>query len=100
MQELYGTPGQVTTINVSLANGEGAGLDNGDEVAAALEERLGGEAYTVEEVKKEQIEFANLFGNLFTTIFLGTALFSIAAGVLLIFLIFTMLAAERKSEKG
>jgi putative ABC transport system permease protein len=100
MQEMYGTPGQITTINVSLANGEGAGLDNGDEVAAAIEERLGADAYTVEEVKKDQIEFANLFGNLFTTIFLGTALFSIAAGVLLIFLIFTMLAAERKSEMG
>jgi len=32
--------------------------------------------------------------------FVGFGLFSIAAGVLLIFLIFVMLAAARKSEMG
>ena len=36
----------------------------------------------------------------FVTIFLIFGLFSIAAGVLLIFLIFVMLAAERRSEMG
>ena len=54
----------------------------------------------VEPLKKDAIEFARLFGSIFTTIFLIFGLFSIAAGILLIFLIFIMLAAERKPEMG
>ena len=100
MQALYNTPGQITAINVSLKGGALDGLKYSEEVAAKLKASLDTKVYSVSEVKKSNLEFANLFGNLFTTIFLGTALFSIAAGILLIFLIFTMLAAERKSEMG
>ena len=39
-------------------------------------------------------------GNIFTTFFLVLGLFSIAAGMMLIFMIFVMLAAERKAEMG
>ena len=38
--------------------------------------------------------------NIFTSFFLVLGLFSIGAGVLLIFMIFVMLAAERKPEMG
>ena len=100
MQEMYGTPGQVTAINVSLKGGPLDGLQYSDEVATKLNAAVDGTQYTVSEVKKSNLAIADLIGNLFTTIFLGTALFSIAAGILLIFLIFTMLAAERKSEMG
>ena len=39
-------------------------------------------------------------GNLFTTFFIVLGPFSIAAGIMLIFMIFVMLAAERKPEMG
>ena len=55
---------------------------------------------TVEDVKRDGLDNAELAANAFTTIFVVTGLFGIASGLLLIFLIFVMLAAERKSEMG
>ncbi len=100
MQQLYNSPGQISVINISLKGGELDGLKYSDEVSDKLKTILDTSIYSISEVKQDNLDTANLIGNLFTTIFLGTALFSIAAGVLLIFLIFTMLAAERKSEMG
>jgi putative ABC transport system permease protein len=54
----------------------------------------------VEAVKNDDVEQAEEFGNIFTTFFLIVGLFSIAAGIMLIFMIFVMLAAERKPEMG
>ncbi len=54
----------------------------------------------VETVKKVDVEEAEATGNLFTTFFLVVGMFSIAAGIMLIFMIFVMLAAERKPEMG
>ncbi len=56
--------------------------------------------YHVEPLKKNGLDAADLFGSVFTTFFVAFSLFSIAAGVMLIFLIFTMLAAERRPEMG
>jgi putative ABC transport system permease protein len=53
-----------------------------------------------EPVKKEAIDQADQGGETFTSIFLLFGQFSVGAGVLLIFLIFVMLAAERKHELG
>ena len=46
------------------------------------------------------MDLANQAGSLFVSFFTTFGLFSIAVGLLLIFLIFSMLAAERKSEMG
>ncbi|HKP52443.1 MAG TPA: FtsX-like permease family protein [Chloroflexia bacterium] len=100
MQEIFSAPGQITDINISLKGDKFEGVKYSGEVAGKLKGLVDTKTYTVEEVKKDAIETANLFGNLFTTLFVATSLFSIAAGILLIFLIFTMLAAERKSEMG
>lgn len=54
----------------------------------------------VDDVKRDALDSAELAANAFTTIFVVTGLFGIASGLLLIFLIFVMLAAERKSEMG
>jgi putative ABC transport system permease protein len=51
-------------------------------------------------VKQDAINQADKGGQTFTSIFLLFGQFSVAAGVLLIFLIFVMLAAERKHELG
>ena len=56
--------------------------------------------YTVMKVKQDSIQIADIAASIFTTIFLIIGLFSIAAGILLIFLIFIMLTSERKPEMG
>ncbi len=55
---------------------------------------------TVQDVKRDNLDTAELAASAFTTIFIVTGLFGIGAGLVLIFLIFVMLAAERKSEMG
>lgn len=52
------------------------------------------------EVKQRAIAAANEYGSAVTTVFLILGLFSIAASLLLVFLIFVMLAAERRVEMG
>ncbi len=53
-----------------------------------------------DDVKHQGLDAANTAGSVITSVFVGLGLFSIASGTLLIFLIFVMLAAERRSEMG
>lgn len=77
-----------------------SGLEHSDSAVAKLKATLAGSPYKVQAFKKDNIRFAQLIGSAFTAIFVVFGLFSIAAGILLIFLIFVMLAAERKPEMG
>lgn len=95
-----GKTGNADGLIVSNTGGVRSGLDRSDVVEEKLEAAIGEQPYRVDTFKRDAIEFAELFGNAFTTIFVVFGLFSIAAGVLLIFLIFVMLAAERKPEMG
>jgi putative ABC transport system permease protein len=54
----------------------------------------------VEDIKRDTLDSGELAASAFTTIFIVSGLFGITAGLVLIFLIFVMLAAERKSEMG
>jgi putative ABC transport system permease protein len=54
----------------------------------------------VDELKKDSLELAELFGNIFLTFFTIFGSFSIIVGLLLIFLVFVMLAAARSTEMG
>lgn len=56
--------------------------------------------FTVDDTKRDGLDEADQAASAMTTIFVVTGLFGIASGLLLIFLIFVMLAAERKSEMG
>ncbi len=56
--------------------------------------------YSVQNVKQDGLTAADLIGSVFVSIFIVFGLFSIAAGIMLIFLIFVMLAAERREEMG
>jgi putative ABC transport system permease protein len=51
-------------------------------------------------VKDDLVRNGEQAGTVFTSIFLVLGLFSMAAGVLLIFMIFVMLASERRGEMG
>jgi putative ABC transport system permease protein len=54
----------------------------------------------VSDSKRDTLDLGELAASAFTTIFVVAGLFGITAGLVLIFLIFVMLAAERKSEMG
>ncbi len=73
--------------------GSGAGLFAGQGLPEGRE-------VEVKAIKQDLVEQGEFTGNLFTTFFLVLGLFSMAAGVMLIFMIFVMLAAERRSEMG
>ena len=97
-QALLGHPGQVTEVLISNQGDALAGAALTDKVTAALTAPLAG--YRVQAVKKDGLDQAEGTGSSFLSIFLIFGLFSIAVGLLLIFLIFVMLAAERRAEMG
>ncbi len=104
-QALFNAPGQLTMIAVSNKGDARGGYKLAskaeDEMNAAIKAQTGPAAsLSVVTVKEAGVKVAELGANVLTTFFLVFGLFSIGAGVLLIFLIFVMLAAERKSEMG
>jgi putative ABC transport system permease protein len=54
----------------------------------------------VDDIKRDTLDESEMAASAFTTIFIVSGLFGITAGLVLIFLIFVMLAAERKPEMG
>ncbi|MBA4180629.1 MAG: hypothetical protein C0506_08590 [Anaerolinea sp.] len=100
LAELTGKGANADGVFVSNRGGIRSGVDRSDAAKEKLEAAVGELPYAVEAFKQDNLRFAELLGNAFTTIFVVFGLFSIAAGVLLIFLIFVMLAAERKPEMG
>ena len=100
LAEILELDGVAYAVVVTNAGGVRDGLERSDVVEEKLNQVIRGTPYEVQPLKKDAIEFAKLFGSVFTTIFIIFGLFSIAAGILLIFLIFIMLAAERKPEMG
>lgn len=110
VQRLTGHPGQINTLTVALRGSVETSYKNSHQAAARLEPFVQSEAgrqllgvdraVSIDTVKQDSIEEAETNGNMFTTFFLILGLFSIAAGVMLIFMIFVMLATERKAEMG
>ena len=95
-QRLFGQPGMVDSFLV----GNRDGLAGTSSVIAALKptlDRLGLEA---DNSRQDFIKVADQQGAAFMSLFSTFGSFSIMAGVLLIFLIFVMLAAERRNELG
>jgi putative ABC transport system permease protein len=99
-QTILNEPGRINSVYISNSGGALDGARGSDEVVETLEGPLEEMGLEVSAVKKETLDAADLAGTVLTSIFVGFGLFSIAAGVLLIFLIFVMLAAARKSEMG
>ncbi len=122
-QEIFGQPGVMDGVGVAVVGGETGALELSDEISAALNvflrdqaiaereagvplaervyaDRLDRHIFESTPLKQDNVDAAELFGSVFTSLFLLMGLFSIAAGILLIFLIFVLLAEERKSEMG
>ena len=81
-----------------LAALEDAGLDQQGRRASTLMANLG--SFRVLDLKRDVLDEADLVASGVTTFFIILGLFSIMVGVLLIFLIFVMLAAARRTEMG
>jgi putative ABC transport system permease protein len=100
LQEAVGQSGKINNILVSNVGGPYDGRRYSAAVKRQLEQSLPGGTLQIQEIKRMYVFGAELLGSLFTTMFIGFGSFSIAAALLLIFLIFVMLAAERKQEMG
>ncbi|MDQ6832884.1 MAG: FtsX-like permease family protein, partial [Chloroflexota bacterium] len=99
-QAMFNRQADYDAIFVANTGTVRSGVNRTDTVVGKLDPVLAAQNLAANKIKQESVKQAELFGNVFTTFFLVLGLFAIAAGVLLIFLIFTMLAAERKSEMG
>ncbi|HKS91597.1 MAG TPA: FtsX-like permease family protein [Tepidiformaceae bacterium] len=100
MSNITNKHGVVDILAISNDGSVRGGLSRTDEVSAAMDNILKGTTFKTLKVKQDTVHTAQLVGNVFTTLFVTIGLFAIAAGILLIFLIFVMLAAERKPEMG
>jgi putative ABC transport system permease protein len=100
LQALTGKTDLISAIAISNAGGVRDSLGSSDAVVDGLEAALAGTGLGVGPIKQDAVDEAKKTSTLFTAIFLILGLFSVAAGILLIVLIFTMLAAERRAEMG
>src|SRR5262245_17907493 len=98
VQRAVGTHGRIDAILVSNRGGETSGLGHTDAVIARLRPTLDRLGLETQPVKRDGLQNADDAGAAFISMFSTFGSFSIAAGILLIFLIFVMLAAERRTE--
>jgi putative ABC transport system permease protein len=100
MQKLVGEEGK---INEVLITHRGSAMEGGRYTEATIDgigSVLSANDLEADPLKKDAIDQADTRGEIFSTLFVLFGQFSVAAGMLLIFLIFVMLAAERKHELG
>jgi putative ABC transport system permease protein len=100
VQALTGQENLLSAIAISDEGGVRDGFQKTDAIMDTLRPTLAGTGLGVDAIKRYSVEDGEKIASNFTNIFLVLGLFSIAAGLLLIVLIFTMLAAERRSEMG
>jgi putative ABC transport system permease protein len=95
-QNLLGKPGLVRALFVSNEGGVGT-TERAMRALSPIVSPLGLEA---DNTRQDALETADDAGSAFMSVFTTFGSFSISAGILLIFLIFVMLAAERRGELG
>ncbi len=100
LQERVGEEDRINTVLITHKGPAVEGAAGTEATIDTLKPLLKDNDLKAEPVKKDAIDQADSGGETFTSIFLLFGQFSVAAGVLLIFLIFVMLAAERKHELG
>src|SRR5918995_6968946 len=103
LEELQEFVGEEDRINEILITHRGPAVEGGkytDTTVDRIDSILSANALVADPVKKDAIDQADSRGEIFSTLFVLFGQFSVAAGILLIFLIFVMLAAERKRELG
>ncbi len=102
-QELLRRPGAVDGIAVSNSGGTFAGLGSSTDRTQMLNSYLASRTdggWTAEATKQVLADRAASTASRLTAFFAVLGLFEIASGILLVFLVFLMLASERKTELG
>jgi putative ABC transport system permease protein len=100
LQALTNQPDAISMVAISNTGAVRNSLGGTDAVVERLESVLPGTSLGYQPLKQDLVDEAADTAEIFTDIFLIMGLFSIASGILLIILIFTTLAAERRSEMG
>jgi putative ABC transport system permease protein len=100
IQSLMGSANKINMIMITNRGDSVSGAAYTGLVLAKLDPVLKGSGLEVVPIKQDTLEQAEASGNMFSSIFLLFGQFSIVSGIVLIFLIFVMLAAERKRELG
>ncbi len=99
-QTLFRKEGEIKHILISNRGNAESGAALTDDVIAAAQPTLDRLGISAEPTKRDDLAEADDAGDELATFFVTFGSFSIAAGIMLIFLIFVMLAAERKPEMG
>ena len=100
LQKLVGEEGRVNEVLITHHGPAVEGARYTDTTVDEIRPVLSANGLEADPVKKEAIDQADTRGEIFSTLFVLFGQFSVAAGMLLIFLIFVMLASERKHELG
>src|SRR5215208_7437804 len=103
LEDLQKRVGDEGRVNEVLITHHGPAVEGGrytDRTVDEIRPVLSANGLEADPVKKEAIDQADTRGEIFSTLFVLFGQFSVAAGMLLIFLIFVMLASERKHELG
>ena len=99
-QQMLGQGELVQEVLVSNAGGAVSGATRTAEVQQVLGPTVRYLGLQSQPVKQDGLDLADKQGASFLSLFTTFGTFTIVAGILLIFLIFVMLAAERRSEMG
>jgi putative ABC transport system permease protein len=99
-QTMLDREGQIKHVLISNRGDELNGAALTDRVSKIVRPVVAPKGLEVEPVKQDALDAADAEGNAFMSVFTTFGSFSIFAGALLIFLIFVMLAAERRGELG
>jgi putative ABC transport system permease protein len=99
-QRLLHEPGRIKYVLVSNRGGATSGAGLTGQVITRLRPAVTSLGLQINPTKHDALKVADAMGAAFVSMFTTFGSFSIAAGILLIFLIFIMLAAERRGELG
>ena len=99
-QALLAHEGEIRYVLVSNRGDATSGAALTDSVVRGTRAALAPLGLELQDVKRDGLELADQQGDVFMSVFTTFGSFSIVAGVLLIFLIFVMLSAERRTELG
>ncbi len=99
-QAVLGVGDRVQHVLVSNDGDAVTGAELTDQVRSALAPTAHALGLRVEPVKADGLDLADQQGATFLSLFSTFGTFTISAGILLIFLVFVMLAAERRGEMG
>ncbi len=99
-QSLFDKQGLIQHIIISNKGGNESGASHTNAVIDSLQPTVQSLHLAISPTKSDNLKAADDAGASFSTFFVTFGSFSIAAGILLIFLLFVMLAAERRPEMG